>query len=341
MKTTVKQVTLLSALVTAAAAYTTTASAADYDWTFQTSSQAGDNFFPLQQEWARGVEECSGGRIGIQVLPTGAVVQYNETLDAVSAGILTGHITDPSYFAGKDPAYALIGNMVGAWSGPEEMRQFLKEGGGYEVYRELLKQYNLYLIDATSTGVEALVSKVPIRSVADLKGVKLRAPEGLVNDVFAAAGATPVNLPGSEVYTALQQGVIDAADYTVFSTNQGLGFHKFARYPLYPGFHSMPMMEIAINLDVWEELPEDLQQCLTEQSDQFSQKLVATLTELDQKAAEQARSEGVELIDWPAEERKQFREIAQGQWAKWAERSPIADQWYQAATAWLKEQDKL
>jgi TRAP-type mannitol/chloroaromatic compound transport system substrate-binding protein len=331
----------LGLIAAAAVTLSTPVMAADYDWTFQTSTQAGDNFFPFQQGWARAVEECSGGKIAIQVLPTGSVVQYNETLDAISTGILTGHITDPSYFAGKDAAYALIGNMVGAWEDPAQMRKFLAEGGGYEIYRKLLEQYNLYLIDATSTGVEALVSKVPIRGVADLKGVKLRAPEGLVNDVFAAAGATPVNLPGSEVFTALQQGVIDAADYTVFSTNHGLGFHAFARYPLYPGFHSMPMMELAINLDVWGSLSEDLQQCLVTEAANFSDKLLSELSVLDEAAAEEAKAEGVEVIDWSPEERKKFREIAQQQWAKWAERSAIAQEWNDAVTAWLKEQGAL
>lgn len=144
--------------------------AAEYDWTFQSTGQSGANFFAIQQEWARNVEECSDGRIAIQVLPIGAVVQYNETLDAISTGILTGHLADPSYFTGKDPAFGLIGNMVGAWSDPFEMRQFLEEGGGYEIYRELLEQYNLYLIDATSTGVEVFISKVLIRKIEDFKG---------------------------------------------------------------------------------------------------------------------------------------------------------------------------
>jgi TRAP-type C4-dicarboxylate transport system substrate-binding protein len=325
----------------AAMACAAPALAQEYDWTFQTSAQAGDNFFPIQQAWGDAVEECSGGRIAIQVLPTGAVVQYNETLDAAGAGILTGHITDPSYFAGKDPAYALIGNMVGAWGHPNEMIQFLEEGGGYEIYRDLAEQYGLYLITATSTGVESLVSTVPINSVEDLQGVKLRAPEGLVNDVFAAAGAVPVNLPGSEVYTALQQGVIDASDYTVFSTNQGLGFHEFARYPSYPGFHSMPVMEVAINQDIWESLPEDLQACLTEESRNFSERLITELEALDEQAVEEAKAQGVEVTDWPEEERQQFREIAQGQWQAWAERSEIAQRWYDAVTQYLQEQGKL
>lgn len=162
-----------------------------------------------------------------------------------------------------------------------------------------------------------------------------------MQEVFTALGATPVNLPGSEVYNALQQGVIDAADFSAFSTHQQLGFHQFARYPLYPGFHSMPMMEISINLDVWQSLPEDLQQCLIEESRKFSTDLVHRLDELDKKAAEEAKAAGVEVIDWPAEERKKFREIAQQQWAEWTERSPIAKKWYEAATAWLKEQGKL
>ncbi|MFA0544574.1 TRAP transporter substrate-binding protein DctP, partial [Vibrio sp. 10N.222.52.B7] len=81
---------------------------------------------------------------------------------------------------------------------------------------------------ASTTGVESFISKKPIDGVADLKGLKLRAPEGLVQQVFAAAGATPVNLPGSEVFTGLSKGVIDAADYTVFSTNQKAGMNDIA-----------------------------------------------------------------------------------------------------------------
>ena len=91
----------------------TAALAAEYEWTFQTSAQAGDNFFPIQQNWAKQVAEKTDGRIQIEVVPVGTVVQYNETLEAVGTGILQGHITDPSYFAGKDAAFGMLGNLVG------------------------------------------------------------------------------------------------------------------------------------------------------------------------------------------------------------------------------------
>jgi TRAP-type mannitol/chloroaromatic compound transport system substrate-binding protein len=313
---------------------TAPAVAAEYNWTFQSSAQTGDPFFPIQQDWARAIEEESGGRIAIELLPAGAVVQYNETLEAAGTGILTGHLTDPSYFAGKDPAFAVIGNLVAAWEHPFQMREFLEEGGGYEIYRKLLEQYNLHLIGAAWTGVEAFVSKVPIRGVDDLRGVKVRAPEGLVQEVFAAAGATPVNLPASEVYTSLERGVVDAADYSVLSANQALGFHQFAQYPVYPGFHSMPVVEVAMNLDEWNALPDDLKEIVTNETRALSTDMVERLEELDQKAVEEAKAQGAEVIDWPEVERIRFRQVAQEQWQKWAERSPIAQEWYETVTAW-------
>ena len=96
-----------------------------------------------------------------------------------------------------------------------------------------------------------------LEGVDDLKGLKMRAPEGLVQQVFAAAGASPVNLPGSEVFTSLDKGVIDAADYSVFSTNQAQGLHDVAPNPVYPGFHSMPLVEISINTAKWESLTDE------------------------------------------------------------------------------------
>ena len=130
----------------------------------------------------------SDGRIKVEMLPVGSIVEYNETLDAVGAGILSGHITDSSYFTGKDPAFALIGNPVGAYSSPEELRAFFHEGGGKELYNEILNPYGVQFIGPAAQTPESVPSKVPIDSVEDLQGVKIRAPEGMVQSAFAAAG---------------------------------------------------------------------------------------------------------------------------------------------------------
>src|SRR5690242_14742500 len=119
--------TLLSAALLAGL-WSTAAFAQDtYSLKFQSSDNSGTAAFQVQQEWAKHVGEMTDGKVMIEMLPVGSIVEYNETLDAVGAGILDGHITDSSYFTGKDAAFALIGNPVGAYSSPEELRAFFDE----------------------------------------------------------------------------------------------------------------------------------------------------------------------------------------------------------------------
>ena len=102
-------------------------------------------------------------------------------------------------------------------------------------------------------GTESLVSKKPLRGLADFAGIKIRAPVGMGQDIFKRLGGAPVNLPGSEVYSALERGVVDASDWSTLSINNDLGYRKLARYPLYPGVHSMPMSDVAVNKKRWDD----------------------------------------------------------------------------------------
>lgn len=314
------------------------ASAQDYSFRFQSSDPAGNPNFEMQKKWTEIVAEKTDGAVSIELLPVESLVAHNETQDAIAAGILDGHITDVSYFAGKDPAFGLIANPVGAYSDPQEMFDFIYEGGGMELMRELEAPYGLQFIGPTSPGLEAFVSKVPLEGVDDLKGLKLRAPEGLVQNVFAAAGAAPVNLPGSEVFTSLDKGVIEAADYNVFSTNQAQGLHDVAHHPVYPGFHSLPLIEISMSKAKWDELPPEIQTALEESVKEFGQLQTATVKEKDQEAVAAAKAGGVITIhDWSAEERAKFRAIAMGEWEKVAERSENARKVYDTLVAYLKD----
>lgn len=316
--------------------------AQEYQWTFQTSAQAGDNFFPIIEAWADLVKKESEGRIEITVVPVGTIVAHNETLDAVGSGILQGHLTDPSYFSGKDPAFAMLGNMVGAWSAPQQMFDYMERGGGKKLFNELVNPYGLQFLGASATGVEAFLSSRPLHGVKDLAGLKLRAPEGMVQEVFAAAGAAPVNLPGSEVYTALEKGVIDAADYTVFSTNHAQGMHKFAKYPVHPGFHSMPVVEVSMNKGIYDGLPEDLQKIMNDTVPVFANDMVTSLLKQDAIALAEAEADpNITVINWSEEERAKFRGIAKTQWAIWANRSEMAKKAYESVTTHLIKEGLL
>ncbi|MFI8621753.1 MULTISPECIES: TRAP transporter substrate-binding protein [unclassified Marinomonas] len=328
--------------VALAGVLSTSAFAADYKFKFQSSDPSGDKNYQIQQEWVKRVETMTGGRVHIDLLPVGSVFKHTETLDGIKMGILDGQITATSYFSGKDPAFGLIGNTVGAWSNTQQLLQYINYGGGYELMNELYAPYGVKFIGGSTTGVEALVSRVPLDSVADLKGLKIRAPEGLVQQVFAAAGAAPVNLPGSEVFTGLSKGVIDAADYTVFSTNQKAGMNDIATHPVYPGFHSLPLIDISMSKKKWDKLPADIQAILTVSVRDFAEDITTQLRIADEAAVKVAKANPkITIHNWSPEERKKFRAIARVQWKEFAKRSPNAQKVYDSITTYLEENGLL
>ena len=337
-----KRLSRLSVVTASVVGLAGSALAQDYNWTFQTSETAGEPGFVNKQKWAEDVAQLSGGRIAIEILPIGSVVPHTDTLDAVGAGILQGHLTDPSYFSGKDPAFAMMGNLVGAWSDPFELLGFMASGGGNELYGELVEPYGVHFIGAAATEPEAFVSRVPIRTVEDLQGVKLRAPEGMVFEIFSKAGAAPVSLPGSEIFSALDKGVVDAADNTVFATNQSLGMNDIANYPLYPGFHSLPMIDISINKEIWDGLPEDLQAILVASVESFSFNHIYSVRQLDAAAVAESRGNpDIEIINWSGDERAKFRRIAQEEWKNWAPRTEMTQRYYDTVTGYLQGRNLL
>jgi TRAP-type mannitol/chloroaromatic compound transport system substrate-binding protein len=312
--------------------------AKNYEWTFQSSDQPGIFMYQMAEKYGKWMGEMTDGQVKLSVAPVGSVVQYNETLDAVSSGILQGEFTDPSYFAGHDAAFGLIGNTVGAFGHPSEALKFLYYGGGKDIFQKLYDKYNVHLIGVVITGVEAFVSSKPLHGVADLKGLKIRAPEGMVQKVFAAAGSAPVNLPGSEVYTSLEKGVIDAADYTLFSVNQQQGMHKIGKYPVFPGFHSMPLQVVTINKEIWDGLPKSIQTMMETAVWRLATEVAYQYEMQDLTAAAEARAEGVQISDWSLEERAKFRNIARAQWDSVTSQSPIAKEYIDALVIFMKSQ---
>ncbi|MDP6954255.1 MAG: TRAP transporter substrate-binding protein [Alphaproteobacteria bacterium] len=310
--------------------------AADQEWTWQTSTSAGEIAYVITKEFTDSIETLTGGRLAVRLVPVGSVVQYNETLDAIGSGLLDGHITATVYFSGKDPAFALLGDLIAAYDHPEQMFMFLRHGGGDALLRELMAPYGVHYIGGSAVGKEAFISKIPIRGVDDFAGVKLRAPEGMAQDIFERVGAAPVNLPAAEVFTAVERGVVDAADWATYSMNHQLGFHAIARYPIYPGIHSLPVIDISVNAEKWNALPDDLKAILEMAVRDFSGDITRRLEMQDLADVAADRAEGVEVIDWPKAERDRMRDIAVGIWQDWAGRSEMAGRAYDAQIAYLR-----
>ena len=312
-----------------------TAGAQQYHWTMQSLWQAGSINHRVFEKFCENVKRLTGGRLEITPVPVGTLVAYNETLDAVGSGILDGQQSGAGYFAGKNPAFAMLSEFPGGYETPYQMQMWFEYGGGKELARELYARFNVFYIGSVWHGMESIPSKKPIRSVDDLKGVKLRIPEGLNQAIFKKIGAAPVNIPGSEVYTSLDRGVIDATDWGTLGMNVDLGFHKIAPYQIYPGFHSLPMSDVAVNMERWNELPADIQAIVETAVRDFSREMIQKMAMADSAAAEIAKQQGAELIPWNDVERRRFRIIAAGVLKDFAQRSEMAQRIYDSHVAFL------
>ena len=295
----------------------------------QASSKAGDwaHRF-MTDKWAPKLDAMTSGAVKIDVLPTKAVVPHRETIDAVANGILDGDLNAVSYFSGRDPAFAMIGDLIAGYDTVDQVRTFCQYGGGKEILQKLYDKYTkgkVHVVGCGPYAKEAFVSTIPINGVADFKGVKVRSPEGLAAEVFKRVGAAPVSLPFSEVYTALEKKVIDAADASAHVNNNAHGLYKIAKYPIYPGIHSMAVLQFIVNKKVWEKLGPQGQAALEVwyQAAYDAMRREADLE--DQKIADAQRKGGdITVVDWTTAERAKFREIAVGAWEDFAKKSPLA-----------------
>jgi len=311
--------------------------AQEFKWTMQSLWQAGSINHRVFEEFCADIKRLTGGRLEIQPMPVGTLVAYNETLDAVESGILDGQQSGPGYFAGKDPGFAMLSEFPGGYENAYQMQMWFEYGGGHELARELYGRFNIYYIGSIWHGMESIPSKKPLRSVDDLKGVKMRIPEGLNQEIFKTIGAAPVNIPGSEVYTSLDRGVIDATDWGTLGMNVDLGYHKIAPYQIFPGFHSLPMGDVAVNADRWNELPDDLKAIVETAVRDFARNMIQQMELADAAAAQMTKDQGVELITWSKEERRRFRLIAKDVHKTFAARSEMAQRLYDSHIAFLQK----
>lgn len=334
--------TLLKAASTAAATSVIGAPALalaekTHKWRIQTLWGAGEDTYKMFQAFCDNIKKNTGGRLEITPFSAGAIVGTFETLDAVGQNVLQGHSTYPGYFAGKEPALAVIGDFAFGYQEPMQQNAWLNDKGGMEMMRAAYSKFNAYTVGCTWWGVESLVCKVPVRRPEDFRGLKHRGAQGLAAETIARMGASIVVIPGGEAYSALEKGVVDTVDWSTLSVNNKIGFFEIARFATYPGFHSMPIQDFTVNKAAWKALPDDVKAIVEKTWADFSQYQVKAIAEHDVAAAEEVKRNGVELISWSDEDRGRARGLAHEVWATWAKKSPLARQAVESQQAYLRE----
>ncbi|UTF58879.1 TRAP transporter substrate-binding protein [Gilvimarinus sp. DA14] len=254
------------------------------------------------EKFARMVNEMSGGRLTIHVHGAGEIVPAMGVFDAVSSGSVEMGHGGAYYWRGKSPATQFF-TTVPFGMNAQEMNGWLHHGGGLELWREVYEPFNIIPFAGGNTGIQmAGWFNKEINSLADLKGLKMRIP-GLAGEVFNRAGGTSVNIPGGELYTALQTGVIDAAEWVGPANDLAFGFHEVARYYYYPGWHEPgSTLEILVNKPAFEKLPADLQAIVTYAARAANQDMLDQYTATNNAALNTLVNEhGVQLRRLPDE----------------------------------------
>ncbi|MEZ5824026.1 MAG: TRAP transporter substrate-binding protein [Geminicoccaceae bacterium] len=264
------------------------------------------------------VQTMSNGEITIEMFYSSSVVASAETFDAAATGILDCDMTGGAYQTGKNPAFQFVGDIMGGYDTPYQQLTWLLEGGGMEDAQKLYNQYGMQLIGWWVVGQEALSSTKPLTGPDDLKNWKFRSPPGMETKIFEKMGASPVVMDFTEVFTALETGIIEGADASILANNKGMGIYDIAKHATYPGFHSMPSDHLACNKAVWDAMPEHHKRIMTVAMEKLALRQAISAEKANNEAAAELRASGVTLNDWSPEDRAIFRQAAQETWPEFA-----------------------
>jgi TRAP-type mannitol/chloroaromatic compound transport system substrate-binding protein len=284
------------------------------------------------------VERMSKGRLTVKVFGAGQLVPAMEVFDAVSQGTAEMGHGAAYYWKGKVPASVFF-TSVPFGLNAQEMNGWLHYGGGLELWREVYAPFNLVPFAGGNSGVQmAGWFNREINSLDDIKGLKMRIP-GLGGEVITRAGGESVTIPGGELYTALQTGVIDATEWVAPYNDMAFGFHQIAKYYYYPGWQETgSSLELVVNKQAWESLPDDLQAMVETAARAANQNMLDEYTARNNAALVSLVDEhGVQLRRLPDDVLIELHRISDEVLAELVAKDPQAKRVYESQKAFQKQ----
>lgn len=310
-----------------------------YEWTLITTwpkNLPGLGMAP--ERLAERLRVMSDGRLDIRVYGAGELVGAFEVFDAVSQGTAEMGHGAAYYWRGKIPVAAMFSTVPFGMTA-QEMNAWLHYGGGMALWRELYEPFDLVPMAAGNTGVQmAGWFNKEINTLEDLQGLQMRIP-GLGGEVLERLGAEPVSMPGNEVFSNMQMGVIDATEWVSPFNDLALGLHTVAEYYYYPGWHEPgPTTELIINREAWDSLPEDLRMMVETTARMINEDTLSEFTARNSQALDTLVEEhGVKLRRLPDEVLERLKQASREVVAETAKGSPLAQRIHDSYMSFLEE----
>ena len=260
-----------------------------------------DTLYGGAETISKRVAAVTGGKFQIQVFAAGEIVPAFGVVDAVQNATVECTHTAPYYFFGKDPTFAL-GCAVPFGMNTRMQNAWMYHGGGLQLVREFLKGYNIVNFLAGNTGAQmGGFFRKELKSVADMQGLKMRIG-GFAGVVLQKLGLVPQQIPGGDIYPALEKGTIDAAEWVGPYDDEKLGLYKVAKYYYYPGWwEGGTEIDLFVNIAAYEKLPKDYQAALEAACYEANVDVVAKYDSLNPAALRRLVGAGVQLRPFPRE----------------------------------------
>lgn len=306
-------------------------------WKVQSLFGSGELTYKTFVDFCKNVEKMTNGRLVMKPMSAGTIVPTFDLLEGVQDNVLQAMHTGAAYYSGKEPAMAIFSDLLYAYNAPWEPEAWFYYGGGRELINEAYNKFGTTCIGVIQWGFESFPSKFPIRNMNDYKGHKFRSPQGMTADMLAMLGAGVVILPGGEVYSALDKGVIDGADWGSPSMNYRMGFDQVAKYFVYPEYRSLPISDFTVNTGEWNRLPDDIKAIVEAAVRAWNQETIQQVALDDREAIRKMEAKGVKAVSWKKEDVQAMREfVRRNVWPEWAKKSPLSKKMHDSQLKWLK-----
>lgn len=290
-----------------------------------------DALYGIAEDIAGRVSRMTDGKFEIRVFAGGEIVPPLQVLDAVQNGTVECGQTASYYYVGKNPAFA-FDTALPFGMNCRQQNAWMYYGGGMELTRELFKSYNIVNFPCGNTGTQmAGWYRKEIKSVADLKGLKMRIP-GLAGQILARLGVVPQQIGGGELYQALERGTIDAAEWVGPYDDERLGLNKVAKYYYYPGWwEGSAQLSVYVNIKQWQSLPKSYQEALETACAEANIHMVAKYDAKNTEALRRLVAAGAQLRAFPRPVMEACLKVANGLYdelvAKHPEFAKIYEPW--------------
>lgn len=295
-----------------------------HEWRMQSLWSAGLLGYTKFLDFVDRLYEMSDGRLVIEPFSAGAIVGCFDAFDAVRAGAFEGIMSASDYWTGHEPAFSPLGGMPFSFLESWQLDAWYWDGGGIELARELYAKFDLFFVAPVAFGGDAMHFGTWPEDIGWFEGKAIRTPHGMPAEFMVKLGASPVIMPGGEVYHALEMGLIDGAEFITLSANFALGFHEVSPYFMLLGMHAPARTtNIVVGMDEWEALSPDLQVMLVDAVRAFSADKLYGWAVADLEAREKMLAFGNKEVFFAEEDWARALEVATELWTEWKGKSPM------------------